>query len=259
MRITLLLLSVIPVILSGCNFSGDGDRFRKKIYGANLAGGHGVPKVSRLIHSIQSTLPPPMNLEIKEHFHQFEGGGTLRWLESGASGKTTIVLFHGATFRAELWQKLGTMRFFALRGFRTISTDLPRHGKSTNVHFSKSEFLPHLLKVIYSDHPVLMGHSFAGSYLFPYLTRHPESVGAVILVAPTGILEYRSDLHNVTAPSLIIWGENDEMISVQQASLLEHLLPNAQLHTLKKARHECYLTAPEEFHTTIYNFLRQHL
>ena len=216
-----------------------------------------VPKVSDLIASQNHYLPMPINLIVKEYFIR-NSYGNIRWLETGISGRQTIVLFHGATFDATLWNHLGTMRYFALRGYKVVSVDLPKHGKSTGITIPKANFVNYFLHTVHAEQPVLIGHSYAGSYLLPFLTSHSQNIASAVLIAPTSINENRSLLPGITTPTLILWGEKDEMISLQQGIFLNRILPNSQLHILKNARHECYLYNTTNFHQAISNFLRLH-
>lgn len=206
------------------------------------------------IEQCQHILPTALNFKMKEQTAVI-GNAPIRYLETGSKGNQTILLLHGATFRAELWKNLGTMKFLAKNSYHVISADLPKHGKSGNPKISKDEFLKTFIQHTNLNNPVVLGHSFAGSYIWPYLIEDRDSSAAAILVAPTHIKEYLPQLSSITKPILIIWGEKDEMIPVQQAFLLNKMLPNSRLKILKGEQHECYVNSKIEFHSIIFDFL----
>jgi pimeloyl-ACP methyl ester carboxylesterase len=52
-------------------------------------------------------------------------------------------------------------------------------------------------------------------------------------------------LHRVTIPTLIVWGQEDKLIPVQQAQTWSTLIPNAEVMTVKGAGHLAHLDKPE--------------
>ena len=44
-------------------------------------------------------------------------------------------------------------------------------------------------------------------------------------------------LHRLTMPTLLVWGEDDKLLSVQNAELWRQYIPKAQLQTFKGAGH----------------------
>ena len=57
-------------------------------------------------------------------------GSTLRYLEAGPPGPTTVLLLHGARFSSETWRGLGTIATLADAGHHVIAFDLPGFGNS---------------------------------------------------------------------------------------------------------------------------------
>jgi len=64
-------------------------------------------------------------------------------------------------------------------------------------------------------------------------------------------------LPNITAPTLLIWGENDTATPLEDAKIMERLIPDAGLVVLKNAAHFSYLDKPYEFNLIVNNFLRE--
>jgi len=52
-------------------------------------------------------------------------------------------------------------------------------------------------------------------------------------------------LHRITMPTLIVWGEEDRIVPVQQAETWRRLVPNAEVRTFKVAGHLVHLEKPE--------------
>lgn len=65
-----------------------------------------------------------------------------------------------------------------------------------------------------------------------------------------------SDLPKITQPTLIIWGEHDQIFPVELAHRLKrHLEHNAQLVVLKNAGHAINMEKPKELYSHIKSFL----
>ena len=52
-------------------------------------------------------------------------------------------------------------------------------------------------------------------------------------------------LHRITMPTLIVWGEEDKIIPVQQTETWRKLIPNADIRIYKGAGHLVHLEKPE--------------
>ena len=75
-------------------------------------------------------------------------------------------------------------------------------------------------------------------------------------MAPVGINSYLEQLKKVEVPTLIIWGENDTVVHLNQADDLAEALKTSRKVILEGARHPCYLDKPEEFHRELGSFLQ---
>jgi len=65
----------------------------------------------------------------------------------------------------------------------------------------------------------------------------------------------RSNLSRITAPTLIVWGEQDALLAVGQAHFALGKIPNAQIHICKQCGHMPNFEKPEEFNGVILDFL----
>jgi len=64
-------------------------------------------------------------------------------------------------------------------------------------------------------------------------------------------------LKNINAPTLIIWGENDDATPVSDAKIMEKNIKDSGLVVLKGAGHFSYLDRFSEFNSIINNFLKE--
>ena len=63
-------------------------------------------------------------------------------------------------------------------------------------------------------------------------------------------------LPNVTAPTLLIWGTEDDAAPLAQGRRMEQLIPDAGLVTFEGAGHFAYLDEPDRFCTIVRHFLK---
>ncbi len=63
------------------------------------------------------------------------------------------------------------------------------------------------------------------------------------------------NLTTITAPTLIFWGQQDRILSVDHAHVAEKRIPNAQLHVFDPCGHIPQLERPEEFNSRVLQFL----
>jgi pimeloyl-ACP methyl ester carboxylesterase len=69
----------------------------------------------------------------------------------------------------------------------------------------------------------------------------------------------KSTLENakyITIPTLILWGQEDRIIPVEQAHIAKNVLPNANLHVFEKCGHMPQIECAEEFNNIVSDFLR---
>ena len=72
-------------------------------------------------------------IENQSRWTEVEGGRVHYLIEGEATGRP-VVLLHGASFQAETWVQIGTMKALAGAGCLAYAIDLPGHGKSSPAH-----------------------------------------------------------------------------------------------------------------------------
>lgn len=182
-------------------------------------------------------------------------GSTIHYLEIGDISSPTILFLHGASFTAHTWQEIGTLAYFADRGYQAIAIDVPGYGASQSINFPREEFLGQLLAGIECDRPVLVSPSMSGGYSLPFITQSAEKLRGFVAVAPVGINRYQDAIAGIKLPVLAIWGSNDRIVSPKLADLLVELIPQAKKVILENAGHACYMKETEAFHQHLFAFL----
>ena len=60
----------------------------------------------------------------------------------------------------------------------------------------------------------------------------------------------------IQTPTLIIWGDKDEMTPIQDAHLMQELIPNSKLEIINGAKHALNFQAPEKLSELIVSFAK---
>jgi pimeloyl-ACP methyl ester carboxylesterase len=180
----------------------------------------------------------------------------LHWLEAGPADGLSVLLLHGARFHSGTWQQLGTLEKLAKEGFHAVALDLPGYGASPAPPPGARLDLAAFIAAQKLGKPVVLSPSMSGKVSLPLVTGHPEQVAGFIAVAPVELAAYESKLRKLALPTLIVWGEKDDVVPIAQANALHTWVKDSQLVILSGARHPCYLDRPDEFHAALIAFLR---
>ena len=180
----------------------------------------------------------------------------LHWLEAGPATGHPVLLLHGARFHSGLWRKLGTLEKLANAGFHAIALDLPGYGASPPPPYDTELDLAEFIAARKLAPPVVVAPSMSGHYALPLVTAHPDRVSGFVPVAPVELPQYEDALRKLAVPTLIFWGEKDNVIPPAQAQALHGWVKNSQLVVLKGAQHPCYLDRPFEFHDKLIEFVQ---
>lgn len=81
-----------------------------------------------------------------------------------------------------------------------------------------------------------------------------SQASAIALYLSTGEVDLRNELSHISQPTLILHGEADALVSVEEARRLAEILPNAKLSVLPGAGHVPTMTRPLEVAHEIINF-----
>jgi pimeloyl-ACP methyl ester carboxylesterase len=167
-----------------------------------------------------------------------------------------VLLLHGARYDSQTWRDLGTLDLLAMAGFHAIALDLPGYGRSEVSPLEPEVFLAETISALGLESAVIVSPSMSGQYSFPLLIRSPEKAAGFVPIAPSGSDKYLRLLKKVKVPTLVIWGEKDEIIPMQKSDALVAVLEDAKRVILKGAGHPCYVESPAEFHQELILFLQ---
>jgi pimeloyl-ACP methyl ester carboxylesterase len=106
--------------------------------------------------------------------------------------------------------------------------------------------------------PLLLAARYATPAFVPVLVRDGLRTGPVTLWRAARDLlaeDVRGDLRNIQAPTLLVWGENDPLISPSVGDLLREEIPNSRLLLLQRAGHVPMFDQPKEFDAALLAFL----
>lgn len=74
-------------------------------------------------------------------------------------------------------------------------------------------------------------------------------------VPPEFIRSFTDNLHTITAPTLIIWGEQDPILPLEQAYVALKQIPDARLEVFERCGHLPHLEYPDRFNSLVLEFL----
>ncbi len=180
----------------------------------------------------------------------------VHYLETGDRSGLDVLLLHGARFSSETWRSLSTLDLLAEAGFHAIALDLPGYGRSEVSPLDPEAFLAEAMAALGLEPAVVVSPSMSGQYSFPLLIRSPDKVAGFVPIAPAGSDRYLRLLKKVKVPTLVIWGEKDEIIPMEKSDALVAVLEDAKRVILKGAGHPCYVDSPQEFHRELLSFLK---
>lgn len=193
-------------------------------------------------------------LENQSRWVEVEGGRVHYLIEGDDKGRP-IVLPHGASFQAESWKEIGTMKALAQAGYKVVAVDLPGFERSSPSHGAAPTWLRVLLDLLKIERPVVVSPSMSGRFALPLVTSEPQRVSGFVAVAPVGIPSYKDQLHRITAPVLAVWGENDRTIPLEQADLLVNAVSKGRKVIIPGGSHAPYMSDPAMFHQELLGFL----
>ena len=82
----------------------------------------------------------------------------------------------------------------------------------------------------------------------------------VITAAKSAIRHNVKDrLHEITAPTLLIWGKHDIVTPYHVGETFHELIANSEFHGFEKSGHAPMMELPEEFNEVLEQFLNKHI
>lgn len=182
-------------------------------------------------------------------------GCPLHLLTDGNPAGRAVVLLHGMKFQAETWRELGTLGQLVALGWRAVAVDMPGFGQSPASERLPGQILLELLDALHLDRAVFVGPSMGGRIALEFAIDHPERITALILAGPVGIAENRDRFGAITAPTLLVWGSEDQVSPLADSDVLLGGIAGSRREVLAGAPHPCYLAQPDRWHGLLQTFL----
>ncbi len=186
----------------------------------------------------------------------------VHYLESGTHCSKTVLLLHGASFKAETWRQIGTLDILPKEGYHAVAVDLPGFGESAGSlerldAKARKQWIGDLLTVLEIEQPVIVAPSMSGRIALPWLIAQSGAASGLVAVAPVAISEHAKSLKKISVPVLAIWGERDNLVPPEQADLLVDAVADGEKVVIRRAGHAAYMNDPGAFHFELLNFLRR--
>lgn len=186
----------------------------------------------------------------------------VHYLESGTHCSKTVLLLHGASFKAETWRQIGTLDILAKEGYHAVAVDLPGFGDSAGSLDSleakaRKAWIGDLLTVLEIEQPVIVAPSMAGWVALPWLIANSKSVSGLVAVAPVAIPDHAKSLKKISVPVLALWGEKDALVPQEHADQLVDAVASGEKVVLRGAGHAAYMNDPGAFHRELLSFLKR--
>lgn len=181
-------------------------------------------------------------------------GLEIHCLECGDPDGMAAVLLHGMKFQAATWRELGTLEELAGLGLRVLAVDMPGFGMSPANAILPVEALIRFFDRQQVERAVLIGPSMGGRIALEFAIAHPGRVAGLVLAGAVGVEENRAHLPTITAPSLIVWGGEDQVSPLVNSETLLAGLRDARREVYPEAPHPCYLAQPERWHASLRTF-----
>ena len=182
------------------------------------------------------------------------GSCAVHALACGPTSSATVVLLHGMKFQAETWRQLGTLEFLAGMGQHVLAVDMPGFGRSPASEAAPVAVLARLFEHLAIERVTLIGPSMGGRIALEFSLNYPQRIAGLVLVGAVGVEDNRSGLGVITAPTLIVWGGEDQVSPLGNSDILLAGIKGATREIYPGAPHPCYLEQPDRWHASLRTF-----
>ena len=204
---------------------------------------------------------PMVNVE--EHEEMIEVGSVRLSVKEAGSGPD-MVLIHGRTLSKE---NMDSLFNHYKDHFHVVSYDVRGHGKTESggpcTLDDLSDDLVGLIDAYQLENPVVIGFSMGSYIALRTAERYPDLLSGIVLIGTRGkghvsgftisdevaeameTFDNMSDISKVTAPALVLTGENDFINPPEEGEKVAEALPDAEFKLVPDAEHEAYEGNPD--------------
>ena len=182
---------------------------------------------------------------------------------SVATAKLAVLFLHGGSYTSRIWADRGILDDVAAAGYRAVAIDLPGYGETPMPKGGNDDpdadaaFIAAMADQLGgADDVVIVSPSASGKFSLPYLATDPDPPPAgFVPIAPVGTETFHRPSGSRRVPTLIVWGEHDDVRPRDQMQVLADQLPGAQQEVIAGAGHAAYDDHPTEFTKLLLAFL----
>ncbi len=182
------------------------------------------------------------------------GECVIHLLEGGNPEGLPVILLHGMKFQAQTWRELGTLDMLAEAGMHVVAVDMPGFGQSPAAEVLSTLVLHRLIGQLSLGPVVLVGPSMGGRIALEFGIQYPQALAGLVLAGAVGVEENRHGLASIAAPTLIVWGSEDQVSPLDNSDILLAGITDARREIFIDAPHPCYLAQPDRWHTCLRDF-----
>jgi pimeloyl-ACP methyl ester carboxylesterase len=195
-------------------------------------------------------------MEIKNNFINIEDC-RIHILSANEDSDKRVILLHGAKFKAQTWNDLGTIDTLGKAGFGILALDMPGFGESPYCMMEQIDVLYNVIQKKEIKKPIILGPSMGGRITLNFYFKYPDIPKALVLIGTVGVEENAHRLKELNVPTLIVWGEKDDLAPLKHAHFLNENIKYSRLVIIKDGPHPCYLKDPDTFHNELIKFLEE--
>ena len=181
-------------------------------------------------------------------------GGIHAVERDGPMDGPTVVFFHGAAFTSDVWVETGILDAVSGAGFRAIAVDLPGAGRSPGTTDPAPVWFQGLLEERSIDCPILVAPSASGRVLEEVLSV-PNPVDRFGLCGVVVVAPVTRELPGVGVPALVVWGSDDRVVPMSNATPLAESLQTDDLVVIQGGGHAVYQTDTDAFISVLLEWL----
>jgi len=180
-------------------------------------------------------------------------GTDVNFIETGPPNSIlpTVILLHGASFEAKDWENFGVLDALAALDVHSVAIDLPDQDQFND----RRSNLVGIFDL--GQGVVVVSPSMSGEYSLALISEDKSnSMVGFVAVAPVDIDQFASSVDSpINLKTLIIWGDNDEVIPIEKADTLSKQFDSVNFEVIADSGHAPYSAKPIVFVELVEEFV----